>query len=479
MSPNASVSSDVGSHIAKGLLGALGGRRRIVVALSGGRDSTTLLHLLRFPLADHGLELTAAHFDHRMRAGSAGDADWVRGICRAWGVPLMEDAAEAGGLRSEADARDARYAFLLKVRDVTGAECVVTAHHADDQAETVLFRAVRGTGIRGLSGIRLSRDDGVLRPLLHATADDLGRYARRHRLRWREDPSNLDTAFSRNALRHSVLPVIERHVAPGVVRALTGLAEQAAVWDETLTGLAELSLEALTVYDDDARVVLDAGRLHGLPETSRAEVIRAASARLGHRLSRAGTRLAVEVSSPNFPTGGCDLGGGIHLSVQYEEVVIEIARPAPPTEALEVSAGVDGNGRLVVGGRAMEASWTWTPEARGRDLGGGARGRGVLRASFGAATLSLPLSLRGWNPGDRITLSHGTTKLKALFQQHRVPRWRRSKQAVVTDAGGRVLWAPGLRRSVIAPPQDGQGALTIRIGGALESEHAAPGEGDS
>lgn len=465
MRPIVSMDRDISSRLAEGVAEALGARRRIVVALSGGLDSTALLHLLRFAPPEEGFELAAAHFDHGMRVDSANDAAWVRGVCRAWGVPLIEGAAEPGSLRSEADARDARYGFLLSVRETTGADVVVTAHHAGDQAETVLFRAVRGSGLRGLSGIRRARGDGVVRPLLHATVDDLKSYAAGQRLRWRDDPSNLDTSLSRNAIRHTVLPDLVRSVAPGAVRSLAALAEQAAVWDEALTGLAEVSLDALTVHADEGRIVLDAARLSGLPESSRARVIRAACVRLGHALSRAGTRLAVEVSSPDSPTGGGDLGGGIRVSLQYEEFVLEAERSEASARALEVNADVDGRGQLVMGGHTIEASWTWTRGTMEGDADdSGDRNPAEMKASFGAATLSLPLSLRGWNPGDRITLPHGTTKMKALFQQSRIPRWRRTRQAVLADAGGRVLWAPGLRRSIIAPSSDGGRSLTVRIG---------------
>ncbi|HUH11935.1 MAG TPA: tRNA lysidine(34) synthetase TilS, partial [Longimicrobiales bacterium] len=117
----------------------------VLVALSGGRDSMVLLHLLRFALPELRLRLRAAHFDHAMRPGSAADADWVRGVCRAWAVPLVEERA-TDAPRTEAEARAHRYAFLRRAAARAPDARVATAHHADDQAETVLFRAIRGAG---------------------------------------------------------------------------------------------------------------------------------------------------------------------------------------------------------------------------------------------------------------------------------------------------------------------------------------------
>jgi hypothetical protein len=123
----------------------------VLVAVSGGCDSVCLLHLLRFSFP--GLHVTAAHFDHAMRAGSGGDARWVAGLCRAWEVPLAAGRAEDPP-RTEAEAREARYAFLRRVKDEVGATHLATAHHADDQAETVLFRCCAAPGRPGWRGSR-------------------------------------------------------------------------------------------------------------------------------------------------------------------------------------------------------------------------------------------------------------------------------------------------------------------------------------
>ena len=177
---------------------------KVVVALSGGLDSCVLLHLLRFAAPAH-LDVVVAHYDHGIRRGSAADALWVRGLCEAWSVPLRtERSGEAAG--SEDAAREARYDFLERIRREVSASSVLVGHHADDQAETVLFRVLRGTGISGLAAIPRSRDPAIFRPLLGFWREELEVYARRVHLAWRHDPSNDELDYARNALRHRLLP---------------------------------------------------------------------------------------------------------------------------------------------------------------------------------------------------------------------------------------------------------------------------------
>jgi tRNA(Ile)-lysidine synthase len=158
-----------------------------------------LLHLMRFHHGS-GRELRVAHMDHGMRAGSSADRDWVRGVCRAWEVPCSTRSADPVP-GSEAAAREARYAFLRSVQAETGAAAILTAHHADDQAETVLFRILRGTGLRGLRGMGPSRD-GIVRPLLGWWRKDLERYAAVQGVPFRRDPTNLALEYRRNRRNH-------------------------------------------------------------------------------------------------------------------------------------------------------------------------------------------------------------------------------------------------------------------------------------
>jgi tRNA(Ile)-lysidine synthase len=198
---------------------------RVLVALSGGVDSMVLLHLLKNATDELQFELRAAHFDHAMRADSAADAEWVGEVCSAWNVPLTTARADHQ-LRGETAARLARYQFLERAARATRSSRIATAHHADDQIETILFRLLRGTGMRGLAGIPLRRGP-FIRPLLRFHKSELLAYAATQDIVFREDASNAQADYARNRLRRTVLPALDA-VQPEAAAAVLSLARHAA-----------------------------------------------------------------------------------------------------------------------------------------------------------------------------------------------------------------------------------------------------------
>lgn len=171
------------------------------MAVSGGVDSVVLLDLLRL---HPGLKLIVAHYDHGIREDSREDRLFVENLARRHGLPFVYDAGHLGPNASEAAARQARYNFLQTVRRTSGYDAIITAHHQDDVLETALINLLRGTGRKGLSSLKST--DTVVRPLLHASKNEIKDYARRHGLDWREDSTNSDTKYLRNHIRHNVLP---------------------------------------------------------------------------------------------------------------------------------------------------------------------------------------------------------------------------------------------------------------------------------
>ncbi len=171
------------------------------MAVSGGVDSMTLLHLLA---GRTDLQLTVAHFDHGVRDDSVEDRHHVQALAGQHGLPFVYARAELGKDVSEAAARQARYDFLHQVRQASGATAIVTAHHQDDLLETIILNLLRGTGRRGLSSLKST--DVIKRPLLHLPKNELLRYAEGEGLQWREDSTNADERYLRNYIRLRIMP---------------------------------------------------------------------------------------------------------------------------------------------------------------------------------------------------------------------------------------------------------------------------------
>ena len=207
-----------GKEVLSGLAG-----REIVAAVSGGMDSMCLLHLLHTCGVDWGIRVTAAHFNHRLRgAESHRDEAFVRDWCRARNIPCVCGGADVAAFAAERHrsveeaARELRYAFL---RETAGERTILTAHHADDNAETMLLNLLRGTGLKGLTGIPAERQ-GIVRPFLEIPRAELAEYAAAEGISYVEDSTNALEDAARNVLRHRVLPVL-KELNPRAVENMT------------------------------------------------------------------------------------------------------------------------------------------------------------------------------------------------------------------------------------------------------------------
>ena len=422
--------------------------QRVAVAFSGGRDSVALLHLLVSLRGEWQLDLLAVHLDHRMREGSGADADWVMGVCRAWSVGLVA-ACAARPIRSEAEGRRARYALLRRVARAFKVDAVMTAHHRDDQAETVLMRIARGTGVRGLRGIAAKRGR-LVRPLLAFDRAAIDDYLAREKLTWREDPSNRDPRYQRNRVRGRLLPALGHDVAA----ALAAVADHASALERSWTApVDEMVATAVTPVEGGFLIARDA--VLGYDPAARTRLLRVLCRRLGVVPTRAATEVAVALIDEGESGSGVDLGGGVRLERGMAEV--RLGRPVtkgPVDQPIRIETEA-GNGRAVIGGRTLDVEWSPAP-----DGAAGPNGRSALGVVVSASRL--PLELRSWRPGDRIRLPAGSRKLKKLFNDWRVERPERGRTPVLADASGRILWIAG-RAAAVDAATVGEPLLRISV----------------
>lgn len=398
------------------------------------------------------LTLSVAHLDHGMRPSSAGDALWVRGLCAAWELPHLDHRLDEAP-RSEAAARTARYAFLREKAERVGAALIATAHTADDQAETVLFRAARGTGLRGLAGIPARTRSGLIRPLLPFWRAEIRAYAAAHELRWRTDPTNRELRYARNRIRRRILPELERFVAPGARRNLVALGALAAEADAVLRRLAR-EAEAALVRREGDEFLLARDRLRDYDPAVASRVLRSVLRRSGSAPDRAGTRAALQFIT-DAPSGRhMRLPSGVVVAIEFGHARVSRISDPGADEPVEIDAADQGavrsfrlggsSYRLVVGDAAPTRPDGWTVRLDARDT-------------------RFPLRIRAWRPGDRVTTTGGTKSLKKLFLEERIPRSRRATLPVLTDATGRVLWVAGIERDLLTVPRGDELAFSLTI----------------
>ncbi len=419
--------------------GMLAGGELVLVAVSGGADSVALLHVLRAVTPALHLRLHVAHVDHGLRPDSGRDADFVRSLGARFGLPV--DVVRVTVSKSgspEAAARHARYAALESVADRIAADRIAVGHTADDQAETVLMRLLEGAGPRGLAGIPPVRGR-IIRPLLASRRADIVAALKGDGESWVEDPSNDDPRFSRNRIRHDLLPALAG-VNPDIVPALVRTARLAREMTDAITRTAAAELAASAVIEGGG-LTLPLARLQDLAPPLAAEVLRQAAVRFGCRAplrawAYRGLRRVLASPPPRRPF----TIGGVVVEVSSGRIRLA-ARPASRLETRAVA--VPGCTALPEIGLALQAALVAAD--------GYAIPRGRHCVAFDADGIPGSLSVRARRPGDRFEPFGGVeSRVKALLINAKVPRWARHAVPII-EADGRIVWIAGLRRSNAAP----------------------------
>lgn len=420
----------------------------LVLAVSGGTDSTALCLILSELKEEFGLVLHVAHFDHRARPRSAAaDAAFVAELANHIGATLRVGRADAAP-KSEDDARVARYEFLRRVARDLGATAIATGHTRGDQAETVLLHLVRGSGLAGLAGMRPERD-GIVRPLLSLVRADTQAICKDARIRPREDATNRSLRFARNRIRLRVLPELAK-LNPEVTLAIARLADAAA-------DVADVAADrAAAVLKDAARD--EAARNSARDGAARDEVVaidrlpsddtvrtgalalwweRRTGRQLAARQRFALARLAASTAGSQ----ALDLPGGRALR---EYALLRMARA--DDEGPQVR-GQDGPLTLESG---RSGEWHGWRIALDLEMGGTAE---VARVDAERVVI------RGRRPGDRMSGPRGA-KVQDVFTNAKVPARERDVWPLVT-VEDEIVWIPGLT----PPPRSGRSAVrALRMG---------------
>ena len=406
----------------------------VLVAVSGGADSVALLHALHFLRKQLGLHLAVAHLNHGIRGKAADrDEDFVRHLAWQLGLPFFCERvdvparARQRGISLEMAARNARYDFFAR----TGWPLLATAHTADDQAETVLLRFLRGTGAQGLGGMarRTSRGGlSLVRPMLDVTHEDAVQFLKRHRLRWREDASNRDTDFLRNRVRHELLPLLEKKFNPQIRRALvrtSSILREENEW-----------LDAVTAGKVALRATLGAGTLRKLPlAIARRHIVRwlIFNEVEAEAVDFDVVERVLQLAARSTGTRTVPVSRTHRIVRRYDQLSVE--RVGKTSKALYQRLKVPGETVLTESGLVAVAMYAV----------GFKRTAGEVYLSRTAVGKS-PLFMRTWRAGDRIKPlgMRGTKKLQDVFVEMKVPRDARAR-VLLLECRGEVVWVMGYR----------------------------------
>lgn len=431
----------------------------IVAAVSGGPDSMALLHMLHAIQQDQGLRLIAAHVNHGFRGEeSAGELETVKTYTASLSVPCetvtldLPTYIEENRLNLQSAARERRYAFLHEIADKHGASKIALAHHADDQAETVLMRLIRGSGLTGLSGmssVRREKNVELIRPLLRMNKSDLLRYCEEHAIPYCTDSSNLARYYFRNTIRLDVIPYLSQY-NPQLSQSLQRLAEVAGTEDDYMERQTS-ELFGRLVTQKGGEYAIGCQELRGLHVALQRRLIKLILNYLSQEtenLSFSGVETMRLAASEDAPaTWRMDAGGGVRCMREYD--VLRWVRSSPELAEQPSGFGYDyvlnaGTERLAV----QLSSWTFEMEWI-EDDGGRSRPSSRMEAYFDADQLQFPLHVRNRLPGDRIHVLglNGSKKVQDMFVDEKIPPSIRESYPLLCDAAGKLLWIPGLRRS--------------------------------
>jgi len=439
---------------------------RVGVAVSGGADSVCLLHVLAELAPQWALKLSVVHVDHQLRGEeSQGDAEFVHEMASRMGFPFHIRLLDVGrrseetGENLEQAARLARREFFRDLLDDRTIDRVALGHTLSDQAETVLFRLLRGAGVTGLRGILPVTSEGLVRPLLAVKRSDVERYLREKDLAWREDSSNRDLRFARNRIRHGLLPDLSRDWNPALTESLGRMAELAceddAFWRRETSRLA-----TKCITEDPPAVLLRVADLNSLDRALARRLIRLAIERVKGNLREIAFLHVDDVLSLVGSTGGDGQVRlpGVDVSRSFGWIRLSPVTSKAPRQDFSLTVSPPGRFQLPDGGaivlQILEKSGTLAADESSYNENG----------YLDWDRVQGPLELRYWKAGDRYRPGgHLREKrIKAFFQEARIPVWKRHSWPILT-CRGTIVWARGLGAAAecVATPES-RAVLLVR-----------------
>ena len=430
---------------------------RVSVAVSGGADSVALLLILLELRQELGVVLTVAHFNHKIRGEEAEtDQHFVANLAQRFDLEFHSGAGETPAyarqrkISLETAARELRHAWFAQLVRGGKTDKIATAHTQDDQAETVLMRILRGTGIRGLAGISAQTQKALIRPLLEITRTEIEEYLRNLGQSWRDDSTNKDLHHARNRIRHELLPILQRDYNPVIREMLCDLAEVARAeeqyWDKEIDELAGRLVRSGKPSrsgrsnNQQNTLALDFSALASLPLALQRRLFRFLAEKLGTTLEFKHVQELLAFAQHKGSGKELRLAGGLVARRSLRE--LQISQRADNAEARDYSYALEVPGQVTV------AELGTTIRTQVLSLDGADELSRYNSGLLDRALLAPELTVRNWRAGDRFFPAHTRSpkKVKELLQAgrlgHELSAEERKAWPVIVS-GGQIVWIRG------------------------------------
>lgn len=415
--------------------------QHIVVGVSGGADSICLLHILKTFQKEYNFKLTVAHVNHGMRQEAKEDAMFVKSLCEEWGLPYKEhhcnivQLAKEQKLSEEVVGRNERYNFFEKIRIEYGADQIAVAHTMNDQAETMLMRLIRGSGVTGLGAIMAKRGR-IIRPLLTMSREEVEDYCDKHGLAYKEDATNKMDIYTRNKLRLQVLPILKREFNPKVIEAVSQAATQLQETENYLEMQTLIAYQSVVEkYKNGYSIHIE--MLQSFHQVIQSRIIRMVMEKHMGSLKDIHYKNISDILDLSYKQSGRSINIGKksiairehgYIRVIKEEKVLGYSRNLAlgSNEVVECDKKVR---MILLDDSQIKQSYENT-----------------YTKNIDYDKISGNLQIRNRKPGDRILLKSGSKKLKDFFIDEKIPKTSRDNIIIIADKSN-VIWIVGYRLS--------------------------------
>jgi tRNA(Ile)-lysidine synthase len=411
----------------------------LLVALSGGPDSVALLHLLDCLKSKYRIRLAAAHLDHGIRPEAAGERAFCKNLCRELKIKFNSKKADIPKLAAkeksavEETGRKIRYEYFQYLCDRFGYDKIATGHTSDDSAETIIFNIVRGSGLRGLSGIAPRRGN-IIRPLIEIDKKEILKWLKRQKIAFVSDASNLSLAYARNRIRQKILPELEklnRSARQNILRLAKNAAEEVEFIDSTVVSIYEKAL----LRAGKSKIVLDLGKLKDYDPSVKKKMVSEAYGRLSGRFYRPPSRAILRAGEAFGGRNGAKAPLGRDIWIEKSQNRICVFKKAVRRKKIELAIpGTTGisNSDLYLETRIMKRSQVKKLKTH----------PDVALLDYGKMK---KVSVRFWRNGDRIRPfgMKGSRLISDIFTDRKISSFERREIPLVTSDGN-IAWVAGV-----------------------------------